>query len=131
MFDVFKKAVENFIASIEGEIDNCKKNPDKGFVSKINISGDENYDVFVVIPKKKLDYVSEYLFGDTNYDEKDLTNEIANMIVGNAKVIASEKGKHFDISTPEFMGEFKEFDYDEILKFKYKGVCFYVLFKKR
>lgn len=131
MFDTFKKAVVNFIESIEGQVGGCKKNPDKGFVSKIEISGDENYEIFIVIPKRKLDYVSEYLFGDKNYDVADLTNEIANMIVGNAKVIAAEKGMNFDISTPQFIGEFEKMKYDDILKFKYKGVCFYILFKAK
>jgi CheY-specific phosphatase CheX len=62
----------------------------------------------------------------------DLTNEIANMIVGNAKVVASKKGIDFNISVPQFLGEYQNnIDYDDVLSFKYKGVCFYVLFKEK
>ena len=132
MFDTFKMAVNNFIESIDGKVDECNKNPEKGFVSKIEIQGDENYDVILVVPKEKLDYVSMFLFGDDDYDIQDLTNEIANMIVGNAKMVAYDKGIKFDISTPDFMGEFQDnIEYDDILRFEYKGVCFYILFKEK
>ena len=132
MFDTFKMAVNNFIESIDGKVDECNKNPEKGFVSKIEIQGDENYDVILVVPKEKLDYVSMFLFGDDDYDIQDLTNEIANMIVGNAKMVADGKGIKFDISIPSFMGEFQDnIEYDDILRFEYKGVCFYILFKEK
>ena len=131
MKNIFKEAVKNYIESIEGNLSDCKVDPHKGFVSKITIKGDENYDIFIVVPKEKLDYIAELWFGDKNdYDIEDLTKEIANLIVGNAKVIAENKGVNFDISTPEFIGEYENIDYDDILKFKFKNKCFYVIFKE-
>jgi CheY-specific phosphatase CheX len=128
---ILKKAVENYIESIEGEIGECKSNPKKGFVAKISIFGDVKYDIYVVLPKIKLDYIAQLWFGDSEmYDIEDLTKEVANLIVGNAKIIAQEKGIKFDISTPSYEGEYKKLEYDEILKFKFKSRCFYLLFKE-
>jgi len=132
MKNIFKEAVKNYIESIEGNVSDCKVNPHKGFVSKIDINGDENYEVFIVVPKAKLDYIAELWFGDSSeYDIDDLTKEIANLIVGNAKIIAQEKGVNFDISTPEFIGEYEKMEYDDILKFKFENRCFYVIFKEK
>ena len=131
MQNIFKEAVKNYLESIEANFDECKVNPHKGFVAKIEIEGDENYEVFVVVPKLKLDYIAELWFGDSSdYDKQDLVKEIANLIVGNAKVIAEKKNRHFNISTPEFLGEYENIKYDNILKFKFKNRCFYVLFKE-
>jgi CheY-specific phosphatase CheX len=131
MIDIIKKSVKNYLESLEADFDECKDNNINGYVSKIQIEGDKKADIYVVVPRKKLEYISEYWFGDQNFEEKDLTNEIANLIVGNAKVIGDEKNIHFNISTPEFLGEYKNIDYDDVLSFKYKNVCFYVLFKEK
>jgi len=132
MKNIFKEAVKNYINSIEGNLSDCKVNPHKGFLSKISIDGDENYDIFVVVPKAKLDYIAELWFGDKeDYDIADLTKEIANLIVGNAKVIAENKGLKFNISTPQFIGEYKAIKYDDILKFKFENRCFYIIFKEK
>ena len=131
MQSIFKEAVKNYLESIEANLDECKADPHTGFVSKVDINGDENYEIFVVIPKVKLDYIAELWFGDSSdYDTEDLVKEISNLIVGNAKVIAENKGIHFDISTPEFLGEYEDMEYNDILKFKFKNRCFYLLFKE-
>jgi CheY-specific phosphatase CheX len=132
MKNIFKEAVKNYIDSIEGELNDCKVKPHRGFMSKIDIKGDKNYSVYVVVPKEKLDYIAELWFGDSSeYDIEDLTKEIANLIVGNAKIVAQDKGVSFEISTPEFVGEYDTFEYDDILKFKFKNRCFYVIFKEK
>ncbi|RUM56767.1 MAG: hypothetical protein DSY40_01720 [Nautilia sp.] len=132
MNTILKEAINNYIETIEGSISKCKVNPKKGYVAKISINGDENMDIFVVLPKNKLDYIAELWFGDKNdYDIGDLTKEIANQIVGNAKLIASKKNINFDISTPEFIGEYKKIEYDDILKFKFNNRCFYILIKEK
>ncbi|HIQ50378.1 MAG TPA: hypothetical protein EYH54_00230 [Nautiliaceae bacterium] len=136
MFIAMKEAVRCFVDSIEAYIDDCKEEKIEGFVSKISIRGDENYDVYVVIPYEKLIYMSRYYFGEDECDSKDLTNEIANLIIGNAKIIAAEKRNiNFNISTPQFLGEFKDIKkaikYDEKLSFRFNGdKCFFILFKK-
>jgi chemotaxis protein CheY-P-specific phosphatase CheC len=132
MKTIFKDAVKNYLESIEVNFGECKVEPHYGYVSKISIKGDENYDVFVVVPVTKLDYIAELWFGDSSeYDKDDLTKEIANLIVGNAKMLAEEKGVKFDITTPEFLGEYEKIEYDDILKFKFKNRCFYVIFKEK
>jgi chemotaxis protein CheY-P-specific phosphatase CheC len=132
MNTILKEAIKNYVKSIETEISECKATPKKGYMTKISINGDENMDIFVVLPKAKLDYIAELWFGDKNdYDKVDLTKEIANQIIGNAKIIAQKKGINFDISTPEYLGEYKKVDFDDILKFKFKNRCFFVMTKDK
>jgi hypothetical protein len=132
MIEIIKKSVKNYLESLEADFNECQDKNINGYVSKIEISGDKNADIYLVVPRKKLEYISEYWFGDQNFEEKDLTNEIANLIIGNAKIISSEKDINFNISTPEFLGEYKnQIEYDDILSFKYKDICFYILFKEK
>jgi len=131
VFDATKEAVKTFIDSIEAHIDDCKDEKIEGFVSKISIRGDENYDVYVVVPHEKLTYMSNYYFGEDECDPEDLTNEIANLIMGNAKINAIKRNIDFNISIPEFLGEFKEIEYNEKLSFRFNlNKCFFILFKK-
>jgi hypothetical protein len=132
MIKIIKEAVKNYLSSLNTEFDECGEKKINGFVSKIEIDGHKKADIYIVVPVRKLDMVSLYWFGDKNYDPKDLTNEIANLIVGNAKIIAEKKKINFNISTPEFLGKFnKNIEYDDVLAFKYKTVCFYILFKEK
>ena len=130
MKNILTQAIKNYIESIEADIKECKSTPKSGYVAQIDIKGDINSKIFVVLPKIKLDYIATLWFGDSNdYDKEDLTKEITNQIIGNAKVIAEEKNINFDISTPKYLGEYKKIDYDEIIKFKFKNRCFYILIK--
>ncbi len=131
MFNIVKEAVNNFVNSIEAKTTECNEKLKEGVVSKISISGDENYDIYIVLPHEKLSYIANYYFGDDSYDVEDLTKEIANQIIGNAKIIAAKKNKNFDISIPEYLGEYKnDIEYDDKLSFKFNGdKCFYILFK--
>jgi CheY-specific phosphatase CheX len=132
MIELIKKSVKNYLKSLDADFNECQDKNINGYVSKIEIIGDKKADIYVVIPPKKLEYISEYWFGEKNFDAKDLTNEIANLIVGNAKVIGSEKNVNFNISTPEFLGEYKNnIEFDDFLAFKYKDLCFYILFKEK
>jgi len=132
MIEIIKMSVKNYLQSLEADFNECKTKNIKGFVSKIEINGDKEADIYVVIPKRKLEYVAKFWFGEPDYDIKDLTNEIVNLIIGNAKKSASEKNIYFNISTPEFLGEFnKNIEYDDVLSFKYKNICFYILFKEK
>lgn len=132
MIEIIKESVKNYLLSLEANFNECKTKNIKGFVSKIEINGDKEADIYVVIPKRKLEYVAKFWFGEPDYDIKDLTNEIVNLIIGNAKKSASEKNIYFNISTPEFLGEFnKNIEYDDVLSFKYKNICFYILFKEK
>jgi len=123
----FDKAVENFVKSIGGEFGKCENLHNDGFVSKIDIKGDINKGIYIFAPKKTLDKISMLLFGDTDYDLKDLTNEIANLIVGNAKVIASDENVNFNISTPEFV-DIKDIKYENRKDYSIDGECLSILY---
>jgi len=131
MFDILRESANEFATSLGAELNECNEKNLRGFVSKISISGDENYDIFIVLPKDKLDLVSELFFGDTEYEEDDLSNEIANLIVGASKVKAQNKNIKYNITTPEFLGEYKELDYDEVLCFRLNDKDFYILLKEK
>ncbi|NPA87730.1 hypothetical protein [Caminibacter pacificus] len=131
MFDVINESAKEFASSLGAQLTECNEKNLRGYVSKISISGDENYDIYLVLPKDKLDLVSELFFGDTEYDVDDLSNEIANLIIGASKVKALDKNIKFDISVPEFLGEYKSIDYDNMYCFKLNGRDFYILLKER
>ncbi len=125
----FIEASKNFAKSIGAEINHCNEEVNNGFISEIDIRGDENLNIFLILPKDVLDSVSELLFGDTDYDIEDLAKEIANLIVGNAKVLASEENIHFDITTPKFLTDIN-IDYDKKLNLSINDKCFSILFKE-
>ncbi|NPA87934.1 MAG: chemotaxis protein CheX [Epsilonproteobacteria bacterium] len=131
MFDILKRSATEFANSLDATLEECNEKNIRGYVSKISIKGDENYDIFVVLPKDKLDLVSELFFGDTEYETDDLSNEIANLIIGNAKVQAEDKNIKFNISTPEFLGEYTDIEHDEMYCFKMNGKDFYILLKEK
>ena len=124
----FDKAVENFVKSIGGSFGKCKNLHNRdGFVSKIEIKGDINKSVHLFIPKETLDTVSMLLFGEKDYDLPDLINEIANLIVGNAKVIAADEDVHFNISTPKFL-DIKNIKYENRKDYSIDGECLSILY---
>ena len=123
----FSKAVENFANSIGAAFDSCKNPPKEGFVSKIEIDGDVSKSIYILVPKSTLDTISMLLFGDSEYDLRDLVNEIANLIVGNAKVIASEDNLHFNISTPEFL-DVADVDFEIREDYSIDGKCLSILY---
>jgi hypothetical protein len=131
MFEILKEASKNFADSIGAVLEDCDKKDLRGFVSKIDIKGERNYSIYLVLPKEKLDKVSEAFLGEVNYDPQDLSNEIANLIVGNSKVVAEKKDINYNISIPEFLGEYKDIEHDEMLCFELDGVDFYILLKER
>jgi len=132
MDSFLKKAAENFAQTLGLELRECNDSEIRGYVSKIDINGDKNYSIYVVVPKQKLELVSEILLGDKYcYDLEDLTKEIANLIVGNSKIIAAQSGVNYDISTPEYMGEYKnDIKYDEFKCYMVDGVEFFILLRR-
>jgi len=125
----FVKAAENFARSISAEIDECKNIENNGYVTEIDIRGDENIDIYLILPKDVLDTVSYSLFGESDYDIEDLSKEIANLIVGNAKVLAGEENIYFDITIPKFHNKIN-IDYDKKIDLSINDKCFSILFKE-
>ncbi len=123
----FSKAAENFVISLGGNFGKCDNPPKEGFISKMEIDGDIKKTIYILVPKKTLDTISMLLFGENEYDLQGLINEIANLIVGNAKVIASEENVHFNISTPEFLN-IKNIKYENREDYNINGECFSILY---
>jgi len=128
MIRFIEESVKEFVNSLGGEYGVCEKVVDNGFISKIEVDGHMNYEIYLKFPKKTLDLVSTLLFGDDEYELEDLLKEIANLIVGKAKVFASDKDIHFNISIPEFL-EKKEISFDEAKSYSINGECFSVFLK--
>lgn len=66
-------------------------------------------------------------------DLDDLCREVANQIVGKAKIILSETdGANYKLGTPEFLGEVKNFNVklDEKLLYKMKNRTFQIGYKR-
>lgn len=66
-------------------------------------------------------------------DLDDLSREIANQIIGKAKILLSEtEGGEYALGTPEFLGEVKNFNVklDEKLLYKMKNRTFQVGYKR-
>jgi len=131
MFEILKEAGKNFADSLGATFEVCDKKNLRGYVSKVDIEGDENYSVYLVLPKEKLDKVSELFFGEIMYEPDDLSKEVANLIVGNSKVVAASRGINYNISVPEYLGEFKDnkIEWDEMWCFYFDGIDFYILLK--
>ncbi len=133
MINSLKKGVKNFISSINANIDECNNDNIEGYVSKIELKeNDKITTIYVVIPNEKLKYISNFYFAEDEYDAKDLTNEIANQIVGNSKMILNENNKNYTLSTPQFLGKFNNnIEYDKKLGFKFNNdKCFFILIKE-
>jgi CheY-specific phosphatase CheX len=78
------------------------------YVAGIDINGDANHTVNLYIKRKTLEKMAYLFLFDETPDETvltDLIQEIANLIVGKAKVVAAEKGLNFNISTPTFLSD--------------------------
>ncbi|HIV49155.1 chemotaxis protein CheX [uncultured Helicobacter sp.] len=100
----------------------------KGYLTKISmLKGDViDKDVFLLFDKAFLKIVAKALLEDTNPDKatlEDMAKELANLIVGHAKVIA-KGNKSFNISVPSYLGYKLIKDYDSGLHFKLgRGHC--------
>ncbi len=76
-----------------------------GYCSKI--STQETHFYFCFDHAFLLSISSAMLFDDnpTKDDLYDLSKEIANLVIGHAKVLLAEQGVHIQINTPSFLGE--------------------------
>ena len=91
MQNLIKEAVKNYLNSLNLKIKECDKELKSGYVAKIETFGALNYDIYLVVPKSKLEYISEFWFGNKNdYEIEDLTREITNIIVGNVKMLGEK-----------------------------------------
>ncbi|RDU60118.1 chemotaxis protein CheX [Helicobacter marmotae] len=98
----------------------------RGYLSKISMIGTHN-DVFLCFNKAFLRIFCLEFLDDSNPSEQaleDMARELANLVVGRAKVMTEELGKKFNISTPEYLGHRLIKNYDHGLHFRLKsGRC--------
>ena len=127
MENFFSKAAKNFVHSVGGNFGKCNNPPKEGYVSKIEIDGDIKKSIYILVPRETLDTLSMLLFGEKEYDLQGLINEMANLIVGNAKVVAAEENVHFNISIPEFL-DVKNVKYEKREDYSIDNECFSILY---
>lgn len=92
----------------------------RGYLSQISMIGTHN-DVFLIFNKAFLYRFCLEFLGEDNPDEnalEDMAKELANLIVGHAKVITQAKGRSFNISTPHYLGHRLIKNYDHGLHFR-------------
>ena len=130
MIKFIEESAKEFVESLGAKFGICDREIKDGFISKIEVEGDKNYEIYLSFPKSALDKISLILFGDLDYDLKDLLKEIANIIVGKAKVVASIKNVHFNISIPEFL-EDKKISFDDKISYKIDNECFEIFLKEK
>lgn len=78
------------------------------WAASIKISGEQSYKITIYIADKSLTKMALLFLNEDLPDmetKTDLIKEIANLIVGKAKVVAQSDGLIFDISTPSFEGD--------------------------
>ena len=89
---------------------------------------------YLLFKKNTLNEFSKALLFEDNLNEDDLDDlikEVANMIIGSAKVILEEKNKNikYKISTPDFLGhvpKVKLLKFEEFLLYKIKNRTFVI-----
>ncbi len=111
MFNTILKAAENFcIHQIRSEHTVNEASTDlRTVIAYIDTKSEHSstYRVYVACDEVLIQQLSELFLGEDESDEEtliDMALETANMIVGSAKVLASEEEDiHFNISTPHFV----------------------------
>lgn len=86
--------------------ENCPLNP--AWAAAVHTQGDENWRVTVYITQPSLEKMAFLFLNEEQPDSEaltDLIKEIANLIVGRAKVTAAGRGVNFNITTPKFEGD--------------------------
>jgi len=98
-----------FEDQFEIKLNRCKNRPKHpAYTAKIWYKSDSKEHIATIwVQKPTLKKLSNILLFEENPDEEtliDLTKELANLIVGHAKMLAHNKGLEFEIKIPEFGG---------------------------
>ena len=110
MIDLFRSSVvEVFSQNFGIEPQPCESHPvEKGYIAQIPFTdGTDEFIAQLWIEKPTLKELAGILLFDENPDEetlKDLTAELANFIVGHAKMAASDRDLPYQMQTPTFLG---------------------------
>jgi hypothetical protein len=88
--------------------------------------GNDEYIARIWIDRTTLKYLANILLFDENPDEatlEDLTAELANFIVGHAKMVASDRNLPYRMMTPKFVGLQPLPHSDRTLLYKVNDCC--------
>lgn len=136
MIHAIDSAIQNFCTNIIGlEMNPAKTLGDKLYGAAIAIyEGQQETQWFLLFKKATLNEFSNVLLCENNLAEdelNDLVKEIANLIIGSAKVILEHQSsdKHYTIGVPDYLGHVdnpKLLQMEEILLYKTKNRTFAV-----
>ncbi|ANV97757.1 hypothetical protein BBW65_02595 [Helicobacter enhydrae] len=117
--------ISSFIETIQSSINikptQISEGVRQGFVSSIKL---QNQEIFFCCELTFLKLLaSEMLFEDQPSQEilLDLSKELANLVVGHAKVLYSKQNKHLNLGTPQFWGEDYTIQQNNGLHFELNG----------
>ena len=111
MVELFRRSMEEVFGQSFGLTTKpTEKVPEtEGYAAQIPFSdGERNYAATVWLERPVLEALAEILLCEEKPDEstlKDLTAEVANFIVGHAKMDASDRGLPYRMQTPRFDGK--------------------------
>ncbi|MDR2153093.1 MAG: chemotaxis protein CheX [Helicobacteraceae bacterium] len=82
----------------------------RAWTASVDAIGDKKWSVKAHAPKPVLKQMAKLFLNEespSDDDLRDLIGEIANLVAGRAKAVASDRGLQFDISPPRFEGKSK------------------------
>ncbi|WP_456451027.1 chemotaxis protein CheX [Hydrogenimonas sp.] len=110
MIDLFRTSLEEVFSQTFGlRPEPCDTPPkEKGYAAQIPFSdGERDYVARVWVEEPALKKMADILLFDDDPDQEtleDLTSELANFIVGHAKMVASDRNLPYRMQTPTFVG---------------------------
>ena len=129
MIELFRIAVKDVFQDNFGlQTAECDTLPEHdGFTAVIPYEeGSRHYEAHIWVDPSLIEHLSRILLEDEDPDEQtreDLTSELANFIVGHAKMLASDRAIPCTISTPRFTGLKKADQKGENLAFRIGDAC--------
>ncbi len=129
MIELFRIAVKEVFQDNFGlQTAECDTLPEhEGFTAVIPFEEDSrHYEASIWVDPPLIENLSRILLEDEDPDEQtreDLTSELANFIVGHAKMLASDRAMPCSISTPRFTGLKKVDREGESLAFRIGDAC--------
>ncbi|WP_201353602.1 hypothetical protein [Hydrogenimonas urashimensis] len=137
MIELFRTSIQEVFSQNFGlETKPCTDFPKKeGYMANIPFSdGKRNFVAEVWIERPALEKLANILLFDENPDSEtmeDLTAEIANFIVGHAKMVASDRNLPYRMETPEFGGVRRLESSDGTLLYSVDERCVAIRLKER
>jgi hypothetical protein len=136
VIELFRTSVEEVFSDSFGlETEPCESLPkEKGFTAQIPFSdGSRDFIAHIWIEEAALKRLAGILLFDEDPDREtleDLTAELANFIVGHAKMVASDRDLPYRMQTPAYTGEAPLESGENTLMFKVGGRCVAVQIKE-